>query len=163
MPVLVPVITAVASAAGAYIGGTAIFGLTVLESSILIGVGSLGLSLISNALSPKPKTPTLKEALDRGITQLIRGSSEPRKVIYGERPISGVLVFAEVTGTSNEFLHLVIALAGHQSESIGTVFFNKEGIDDSDLDGSGNVISGHFAGRARIKKHLGYEIGRAHV
>lgn len=59
---------------------------------------------------------------------------------------------AEVT---NSYLHLVIALAGHQVNAINTVYFNQDAIANGDLDGSGNVVSGKYAYYVRIKKHLG--------
>ncbi len=111
--------------------------------------------MVTDALAPKPKAPSLPDfaARESGITQLVRGSVEPQRVIYGERIVSGVLVFAEVTGAAREHLHLVIALAGHEVEAIGDVWFNDERV--GALDASGNVTTGRFAGFARIKKHLG--------
>ncbi len=50
---------------------------------------------------------------------------------------------------------MIISLAGHQSHEITTVFFNDVGINDNEIDGSGNVTAGRFSGKARIKKHLG--------
>lgn len=122
---------------------------------IFFAVVSIGLSLISQALAPKPKrqAPTP----DRGITQLIRSSDEPHKVIWGERVVSGVLAFAEVTGSNNEFIHFVIAVVGHQCQEITTVFLNDEGIDPSEIDGNGDVVSGRFSGKVRIKIHLGLD------
>lgn len=159
MPVVAAVLPAIAAGIGASTAAFTVFGLTVLQSSILVGVASFALSTLSSFLAPSPKKPdfTSRVEKDKGITQLIRSSNEPQKIIYGERPVSGVLVFADTTGTSNQLLHLVIALAGHQVSSIGTVILNDTGIDDSDIDSSGNVTSGRFAGTLIIKKHLGYE------
>lgn len=132
-------------------------GVSVATATAVINVAislaiSIALGLISQLLTPKPKG---RKPLEKGITQLIRASAEPHKIVWGERPISGVLIFAEVSGSDSKFLHMVISLTGHQVESLGTVFFNDVGIDDNQLDGSGNVTSGRFANRARIKKHLG--------
>jgi len=153
-----PVIAGVAAGIGAYTSGFVISEtIGLLGSAIIVGVATTGLQFLSQALAPKPKRPELRPPVDKGITQLIRGSSEPRKVIYGERPVSGVLVFAEVTGSSKEFLHMVVVLAGHQVQSIGTVFLNDEPIDDSDMDANGNVGSGRFNAHLRIKKYLGHD------
>ena len=142
MPFLAPLIPAIVA------------GITI-ESVITFAFVSIGMMLLSQVLAPKPKRQTPPP--DRGITQLIRATDEPHKIIWGERIVSGVLDFAEVTGDSNEFLHFVILLAGHQCEEITTIYFNDEAVDLSEIDGSGNVISGQFSGKLRIKRHLGLD------
>ncbi len=128
--------------------------ITIADVAIFLAV-SIAFSFISQALAPKPKRQ--QSAPDRGITQIIRRSDEPHKIIYGERLVSGVLAFAEISGSSDEFLHFVLALAGHQCQEITTVFLNDVGIDPSEIDGSGNVTSGNFSGKVRIKIHLGLD------
>ena len=86
-------------------------------------------------------------------TQVVRSPVANRQVIYGEAMVSGPLVFAGSTGSDHSDLHLVIALAGHEVEQIGTIYFNDEAI--GTLDGSGNVTTGRFAGKVKIGKHLG--------
>ncbi len=135
-------------------------GVSVGTATTIINVGiglivSIGLSLISSLLTPKQKKGP--EPVERGITQLIRASAEPHKIIWGERLVSGVLTFAEVTGSNNEFLQMVVSIAGHQSQEITTVFLDDVGIDASDIDGSGNVNAGRFSGKVKIKKHLGLD------
>ncbi len=125
-------------------GGRALVGLVV----------SVGLSFVSGLLAPKSKDRR-GEAVERGITQLIRASAESHRIVWGERLVSGVMVFADVSGTDNRFLHMVIALTGHQSHEITTVFFNDVGINDDDMDSGGLVTVGRFANKARIVKHLG--------
>ncbi len=56
---------------------------------------------------------------------------------------------------ANSWLHMVIPLAGHEVEAIGDVFFNSDVIASSDLDAEGNVVTGKYAGFAKIRKHLG--------
>lgn len=115
----------------------------------------LAVTAFSGLLSKSGKQqsqPTYQaEARDR--LQTIRSAVETRRIVYGQAMVSGPLVYAESTGGGNEYLHLVIALAGHECEEIGDVYFNDEAV--GMLDGSGNVTSGRFAGYARIKKHLG--------
>jgi hypothetical protein len=108
------------------------------------------LSALSKALAPK--APTLSNQL-RDRTETVRSAVAPHKIVYGEVPLSGPLVFAASTGSSNEYLHLVIALTGHECESMSTVWLNDVAV--GTLDGSGNVTSGQFSGLARIKFHLG--------
>ncbi len=144
-----------AAGAGAAIGGVTVGSLGVLGSALVIGGSTAALNLAEAALAPRPRIPALPDfaAREQGITQLVRGSVEPQRVIYGERIVSGVLLFAETTGSAKEHLHLVLALAGHEVEAIGDVWFNDERV--GALDASGNVTDGRFAGKARIKKHLG--------
>lgn len=108
------------------------------------------LSALSKALTPK--APTLSNQL-RDRTETVRSAVAPHKIVYGEVPLSGPLVFAASTGSSNDYLHLVIALTGHECESMSTVWLNDVAV--GTLDGSGNVTSGQFSGLARIKFHLG--------
>jgi hypothetical protein len=108
------------------------------------------LSALSKALAPK--APTLSNQL-RDRTETVRSAVAPHKIVYGEVPLSGPLVFAASTGSSNEYLHLVIALTGHECEAMSTVWLNDVAV--GTLDGSGNVTSGQFSGLARIKFHLG--------
>jgi len=98
-----------------------------------------------------PKTPGFSDSslLDRN--QTIRSPIAARTIIYGQCKTSGTLVYISTTGTKNEYLHMVIALAGHEVEEIGDVYFNDELV----LTGSGSAASGKYAGYAEIYKKLG--------
>ena len=98
-----------------------------------------------------PKTPGFSDSslLDRN--QTIRSPIAARAIIYGQCKTSGTLVYISTTGTKNEYLHMVIALAGHEVEEIGDVYFNDELV----LTGSGSAASGKYAGYAEIYKKLG--------
>ncbi len=119
-------------------------------------VAVFGLSVASSLLAPTPKQPDFDfTAETRDRNQLIRSSVAPRRLIYGEMVSSGPIVFAASTGTNNKFLHLVIPLAGHECEAIKSVFISDQEVTEAMLDGSGNVTSGRYSGKVRIKKHLG--------
>ena len=98
-----------------------------------------------------PKTPGFSDSslLDRN--QTIRSPIAARTIVYGQCKTSGTLVYISTTGTKNEYLHMVIALAGHEVEEIGDVYFNDELV----LTGSGSAASGKYAGYAEIYKKLG--------
>ena len=109
-------------------------------------------------LAGKPKEPSVggfdSEVVNR--STLIKSPISARQKVYGTVKKSGSLLYASTTGTDNKFLHLVIALASHEVQSIDKVFFNDVAIDlSSDIDGSGNVTSGNYNGKARIKTKLG--------
>lgn len=73
------------------------------------------------------------------------------KVVYGRIRVGGTIVFMETTSSSNEYLHMVIVLAGHEVHAIDDIYFDDEVVP---LDGSGNA-TGTFADLVRIKKALG--------
>ena len=98
------------------------------------------------------------EARDR--LQVVRSSVDVRRIVYGQAMVSGPLVYAEsssIGGGTNNLLNLVIALAGHEVEEIGAIYFDDElvpfgstgeGVEDT-------VSSGRFVGYASIVRHLG--------
>jgi hypothetical protein len=93
------------------------------------------------------------EARDR--LQVIRSAVDTRRIIYGQVMVSGPLVYAQSTGDANQYLSMVIALAGHECEEIGDIYFNDELVGTlSGVDG-GLVTTGRFANYAFINKHLG--------
>jgi len=130
------------------------------------GIKQFAISFIATAvfsyaykkLAGKPKEPDLT-GFDSEITNrstLIKSPISARQKVYGKVKKSGTLVYASTTGSDNKYLHLVIALASHEIQSIDKVYFNDQAIDlSTDIDGSGNVTSGTFNGKARIKTALG--------
>ena len=49
---------------------------------------------------------------------MVRSPIAARQIIYGQAKVLGVLVYISTTGTKNEFLHMVIAIAGHEVEAL---------------------------------------------
>ncbi|MGE0270291.1 MAG: phage tail protein [Alphaproteobacteria bacterium] len=86
--------------------------------------------------------PFTIQARDR--TQIVRSSVTPRRVVYGTALVSGPLVFAASTGSSKDYMHLVVPVAGHEAQEIGDVFFN-------DVNSTDERFDGYF----RVNKHLG--------
>lgn len=82
---------------------------------------------------------------------MLRGPVEPRRTVYGRCMISGPLVAAFSTGSQHEYLHLVVALAGHEIDAVEAVWLGDEPLPIT----SGEVASGRFAGYVRINPHLG--------
>lgn len=103
----------------------------------------------SKLLAPKAPSFSDSSLLDRN--QTIRSPIAARTIIYGQCKTSGVLVYISTTGDKNEYLHMVIALAGHEVEEIGDVYFNDELV----LTGGGSSATGKYAGYAEIYKKLG--------
>lgn len=104
---------------------------------------------LNRVLAKKPSFPSLDTAsLNNTIT--VKSATAPRQLIFGRVRTGGVLVYAETSGTNNEFLNLVIALAGHEVEEIGDIYF-----DDVVVPLSSNAATGTYASYAWVYKHLG--------
>jgi len=69
--------------------------------------------------------------------QMVRSSVAPRNIVYGKARTSGPIVFAQSSGENNQYLHLVIPIAGHQIEEFSQFWINDEAVELS----NGNVIS----------------------
>ena len=143
---------------GSIIAGTfatsaaAIAGTSVVSAFAGSIVGQLLISTVLGAalqaLAPKPSS-----GVNRGYQTNTLGSASDRAVIYGKSRQGGVIVFDEVTGNSNKFLHRVVAMAGHEIESFDEIYIDDE---VATIDGSGNVTSpSRYNGKVRINFHLG--------
>ncbi len=87
--------------------------------------------------------------------QMTRDPAAPRRVIYGETRVSGPIIFGCVSGTNNEYLHLVIPLAHHFIWEIGEVYFNDEPLDMPWGSGSIPGVGNKYRDYVRVKKHRG--------
>ena len=81
-----------------------------------------------------------------------REAAAPHDYVYGKVRKGGVITFIESTGTANKFLHMAICLAGHEVDSIPTIYIDDQAVT---LDGSGYVTSNGWNSKIRIIKHLG--------
>ena len=119
-------------------------------------IASAVLSFAYKKLAGKPKQPDFQSFTNEAIVRkaLIRSPVADRSIIYGTVRKGGAIVHAE-TLNNNADLYMVIALCGHEVNSIGSVFFNDTEIQSGHLDGSGNVNTGTFNGKAQIIKHTG--------
>ncbi len=120
----------------------------------------VGFSLVVSGIFGKQSEPTRDTgqqgsftAEAQGRQQIVRSNVSARQIVYGEVLQSGPLVFAATSGSTNDTLDLVIALAPHAVHAIGDVYLNDEVI--GDLDANGAVTTGRFAGYVRVTKCLG--------
>ena len=133
-------------------GGSALGTALIFAIPIVITVGlSMGASRLL-----APKMPSMGDLNDRGI--MTRSPTSPRQIIYGQAKVSGTVVFLATSGDRNEYLHLVVTLAGHEVQEIGDVYFNE------DLVMSGGALTGYATGKyaasgsytgSMIHKYLG--------
>ena len=71
----------------------------------------------------KMMTPDL-DNLSGGVTTTVKESTPSQKIIYGKARVGGSIVFMDITGTDNEYLHMLVCFASHEVESIESIWFN---------------------------------------
>lgn len=127
-------------------------GATPIVANIIgYGAYTAATSLALRALAPDAGST------GRGLQTNIREPAAHHDFVYGQTRKGGVVTFIESTGTQNDYLHMVISLAGHEVEEIGDIYINDEVVT---LDGSGFVTTSQWLDAdsnkmIRIKKHTG--------
>lgn len=97
-------------------------------------------SVLNRVFTPHPKQPNFSQAAqDFGV--MVRSSIESHKIVYGQAKVSGPLVFVATTSDTNQFLHMAIALTGHEIDSFETIYFNEIPLS---VNASGWVTSGGY-------------------
>lgn len=151
---------AVSAVMGALSAGTAALTGGTLMGGFLLGAGAAGTFLTHflvstamgaalNALSPKPNTSGTRGYSIAGES----GSALDHQIIYGRTRVGGIRVYDASTGSNNNYLHRIMAFAGHEIESYDEIYLNDEVVT---LDGSGNVTSpSRYNGYVRINRHYG--------
>lgn len=130
-------------------------GATTLATSAIATfvVGYIAVTAVTSwalrALSP---SPSFSGAGSRGLLVNSREATAPQQIVYGEMRKGGVVTFIESTGDTNQYLHQVIVLAGHEVNSIGDIYVNDEVVT---IDSNGYVTDAKWDSKIRIKKHTG--------
>ena len=78
------------------------------------------LGAISRELFSQPSMDTMN-----GINFNVRDPAATRKIIYGKCRIGGTIVFINTSDTDNNYLHIVIAVAGHEINAYKEVYFGN--------------------------------------
>ena len=149
------------------IGGTVILGTTV---ATIAGYAAytVATSYAINALTKKAQKKAQVAAASVQAAQKGYGTNvnavapaSDHAIIYGEQRVGGVVFYRSITD-DQKFLHTLIALAGHECNSIGTIFADNVALT---LDGNGFVTNDAFQikdadgnvvnSALRINKHLG--------
>ena len=136
---------------GYYLTAQQAAAVAVAIQSVLKFTATIGASMAASKLLA-PKMPSFSDSSLAERSQMVRSPIASRQIIYGRSKVSGVVVYLSTTGTKNEYLHIVVAMAGHEVEEIGDVYFGE----DLALTGSGSSANqGRFVGKAQIYKQLG--------
>lgn len=122
-------------------------GATAAVAQVAIGVG---LSFAAKKLTAKKARPTASD--DRGVRVGLQIDTNPdRVVVIGETLVPGSLVYWQLSGTNNDRLHMVIALADHECTSLQGVYVN--GKLKSWNSGSGQVSG--YSGKLAVRFYSG--------
>jgi hypothetical protein len=136
---------------GGLAGASAFFGLTTVGAVVGYLATSVVTSWALQALAPKVDFGAAG-LTSSGLLVNNRNGIAPQQFVYGEVRKGGTVTYDETRGEENKYLHRIISLVGHEVEEIGAIYLNDE---ITPLDEDGFVSSGNYAGKIRIKKHLG--------
>ena len=118
----------------------------------------IGVTLVAswamNALMPRP---SFGAGASQGLLVNTRDATGVQDVVYGEIRKGGVITYMEATGTNNEYLHMIVSVAGHEINSFEQFFINDDAItldsngfvtgsDYSDGDGNKKILIKEFTG-----------------
>lgn len=97
---------------------------TIATAAISIGA-SVGLSFAARKLRPKERSADNGAGTARGVSIGLRiDTAPPRQWIVGEVATGGSLVYWQLYGANNDKLHMVVALADHECDSLLAVIVN---------------------------------------
>lgn len=124
-----------------------------------IALSSAGYAM---AARNRPDLPDYSSFATEGAnrTQMIKQPTVPRRFVYGETRVSGVLGYVQSTD-DNKFLHMVILLAAHEIDSYQKIFCNDL---ELTLDGDGLCTApDQYAGLIRVETALGTDAQAANA
>jgi hypothetical protein len=114
------------------LAGTAISGATIVTAGYAIG-NLAAAYLISEgvkSITGGDRSPSVGQALATGILLNTTSNVAGIPIIYGTRKVGGSRVFTEVSGGSNEFLHLVIVLGEGEVSAVTQTYIDNVAITD---------------------------------
>lgn len=96
--------------------------------------------------------PDMDSFANKGSQVNARTSVGNQEYVYGQVRKGGVITHMEATGNQNKYLHVFVALAGHEVEEIGDIYLNDEVVS---LDADGFVTGDTWNNKVFIKKFTG--------
>lgn len=131
----------------AAIGTSLLTSVGVTAAAITSGLAiAVGTTLVGFVTYTALRGSRLRDSGDGGASIgnqqiLIRSTTEPRKIVYGEAVVSGPIVWQNTNSdapTPNGSLYAVIALAGHEIESFEGFYLDDKFIPIADVDTAGD-------------------------
>jgi len=115
-----------AAVVAAAAGSSLFAGASAAIAGAALGLAAGGL-LISTAMSSmskkRPKPTAADSSSDR--FQTFRSGVAPRAVVYGTALVTGPVVFMASSGTYNEYLTMIVPVAGHAIEGYDYIWVNE--------------------------------------
>ena len=134
----------------------------MLQKVLISAATSLIAGVIGAKLVPKIDMPNMGTSIENGVNVTAKAPTAPYRIVYGSTRVGGTIVYASTTSSTNEFLHMVIVLAGHEVADIPTIYFGDDIIELETLSNDSNGIaiytptsSDQYNGKVIIKKHFG--------
>ena len=134
-----------------FIGASFLFGGAVSTFFRAIGVNVI-LGGVARALTPTPKRPITS------VKATVTGGTNPMQLVFGTRRVGGQLAYIGTSGTGNAYLHYVQAhslCASCGVDDITDVYFDGITVADANINGSGVITAGTYAGWAEVRRVLG--------
>jgi hypothetical protein len=125
-----------------------------IKKFVISALINIALAKAAQLLIGKPKISRQPQDVEYS------GTVEPRRIIYGEMLVSGMNVIPPLTsGTNNDFLHQVLAVAGHECNLLGQVFFNREAVGSisaiTGAESDGEITTGRYQNFAWVRRYAG--------
>lgn len=140
---------------------TVALGGTLALGHVMVGglVFSAVTSAVTNALIPKPDISALGA---NGTQTNFRTPNAPHDIVYGETRKGGAITYMEATD-SNKYLHMIVVLAGHEIDSVQSVYINDKevtvtpstGFVDDYIEEGGSGTDKKWDNKVRIFAHTG--------
>ena len=126
--------------AGGTVGTAYILGVNLARVALLAIVAKITAPTLSLSKRAQTKTFTVRDPI------------APQAFVYGEDMISGPILFSNTAGTINQDLFILIALTGHEVDSVISYRIDDTDIPLSDITGAfhGFVDGGVYAGVAKV-------------
>lgn len=103
--------------------GLSTAGAVVFTIGASLAIGAVT-SWAINALAPKPDFSAMTGS--RGLLTNTRDAAAPQQVVYGQIRKGGIVTYLESTGDTNQYLHQIICVAGHEINSFENFYINDE-------------------------------------
>ena len=155
--------TAVAGAVSAVAATTVVGGITIgsiaYTAATAYAINAMSKKSLAKARSAAASIAAAQKGYGTNVNAVSPASNHA--IIYGTQRVGGVIFYRSITN-DQQYLHTLIALAGHECEEIGTVYADNVALtldgdgfvtnDDFQIkDADGNVVNSAL----RINKHLG--------
>lgn len=133
----------------------AIVGQALVGTAVYYTVAFVAAIAVNAVVSFTLKSLATEQTSASGSKGLIVNASDPtapREYVYGRIRKGGTITYYESTGSSNQFLHMILVVAGHEIDGYESIMINENIVT---IDGSNFVTSHGWNSKIRIKRYTG--------